>query len=260
MRTEGAVEFAAPAGEPLLLDLHLPDGPGPHPVTLWLHGGAWFLGSRTDDAATTCRGLAERGIAVASADYRLGDAGAFPASVEDVRAAVRWVRAEGERFGLATGRVGCAGWSAGGHLSLMAALTAADEGERVDAVADWFGPTDLLARLARTEMERRFVRVPPDAQYLRTTVEDLDVDQARAASPLHQRLAAAPPTLIVHGDRDQQVSVEQSRRLHEALVAAGRESDLLVLGGAGHADPRYGAPWVLDATASFLRHHLGEPR
>ncbi|WP_344869324.1 alpha/beta hydrolase [Amycolatopsis ultiminotia] len=250
-------EYARADEQPLLLDLYVPAGPGPYPVALWIHGGAWFLGDRTDDAVL-CAGLAGRGVAVASIDYRLGEAGAFPASVHDAQAAVRWLRAHGAEHRLATGKIGSWGASAGGHLSLMAALSPADPGgnDRIDAVVDCYGPTDLVARLARTDMERAIVRTPPDVDYLRTDIETPDLNRARQASPLYQRLDHAPPVLIMHGDRDQQMALAQSRRLHEALVAAGRESHLLVLGGTGHGDPRYQSPWILDTTAAFLKQHL----
>ncbi|SFP72092.1 alpha/beta hydrolase family protein [Amycolatopsis rubida] len=120
----------------------------------------------------------------------------------------------------------------------MAALSPADPGgtDRIDAVVDCCGPTDLVARLARTDLERAIVRLPPDACCLRTGIETPDLDRARQAGPLCQQL-------------------DQSRRPHETLVA-GCESHLLVLGGAGHGDPRYQSPWILDATAAFLKQHL----
>ncbi|WP_165968895.1 alpha/beta hydrolase [Actinomadura sp. KC06] len=252
------VEYAIADGERLLLDLYIPEGSGPHPVSLWVHGGAWLFGDRCSGATSFAAGLAERGVAIASIDYRLGEAGAFPASIDDVRAAVRWLRAHGARHGLAIGRIGAWGASAGGHLSLMAALDpqSRSSAHRIDAVVDFFGPTDLVARLARTELEREVLPDPPDARYLRTSVKTLDPHWARAASPLYQRLDHAPPTLIVHGDRDQQIALDQSLRMHQALVAAGRDSQLLVLGGAGHEDVRFQQSWVLDTTAAFLRHHL----
>ncbi|WP_165964649.1 alpha/beta hydrolase [Actinomadura sp. KC216] len=252
------VEYAVADGERLLLDLYIPEGSGPHPVSLWVHGGAWLFGDRCSGATSFAAALAERGVAIASIDYRLGEAGAFPASIDDVRAAVRWLRAHGARHGLAIARIGAWGASAGGHLSLMAALDprVGAPGDRIDAVVDFFGPTDLVARLARTELEREILPDPPDARYLRTTVKTLDRNWARAASPLYQHLDQAPPTLIVHGDRDQQIALDQSLRMHQALVAAGRDSQLIVLGGAGHEDVRFQQPWVLDATAAFLRHHL----
>jgi acetyl esterase/lipase len=204
--------------------------------------------------------MARRGIAVASIDYRLGPAGAFPASVNDVQAAVRWLRESGGAYGLATAAVGAWGASSGGYLSLMAALTAngSDERAQIGAVVDFFGPTDLPARLSRTALERAILRDPPDAAYLAADPAGPgpDLDKARRASPLHQHLGQAPPVLIVHGDRDQQMALDQSQRMHQALVAAGRDSCLLVLGGAGHEDSRFHQPWVLDTVAGFLRQHL----
>ncbi|MGH3241708.1 MAG: alpha/beta fold hydrolase [Spirillospora sp.] len=257
-RTVPDIEYCRAGGEPLRLDLYLPETPGPHPVSLWVHGGAWLFGDRSSGAAPFAAGLAQRGVAIASIDYRLGEAGAFPTSIDDVRSAARWLRAHGSGHGLATARVGAWGASAGGHLSLMAALDprGGSPDDRIDVVVDYFGPTDLVARLARTELERELLPDPPDARYLRTTAKALDPNLARAASPLYQRLDRAPPTLIVHGDRDQQIALDQSQRMHQALVAAGRESRLLVLGGAGHEDVRFQDPWVLDTTAAFLRHHL----
>lgn len=252
---EEGIEYTQVEGQSLLLDLYLPPGQGPHPVTLWVHGGAWLYGDRAAGAAPLAGGLAERGVAVASIDYRLGPAGAFPRSIDDVRAAVRWLRRHGSDHGLATDRIGSWGASAGGHLSLMAALAAGD-GDRIDAVVDCFGPTDLPARIARTELERRILPTPPDVAYLSTDPEQPDPALARAASPLHQDLRHAPPVLIVHGDRDQQMALDQSVRMHQALVAGGRESTLLVLGGAGHEDARFHSPWILDAIAAFLRQHL----
>jgi acetyl esterase/lipase len=252
-----AIEYTVAHGQPLHLDLHLPDGEGPHPVCLWLHGGAWFLGDRSAGAKPFAVGLAEWGVAIASIDYRLAEAGAFPANIDDVHAAVRWLRAHGSEYGLATEKIGSWGESAGGHLSLMAALTGRDADERIDAVVDCYGPTDLVARLSRTDLERIVLNDPPETRYLQTTVDSADLDRARAASPLYQRLDQAPPTLIIHGDRDQQMALDQSQRMHQALVAAGRDSQLLVLGGTGHGGPQHAAPWVLGTIAAFLHQHLG---
>jgi acetyl esterase/lipase len=119
--TATAIEYTVADGEPLHLDLYVPDQPGPHPVCLCLHGGAWFLGDRTTGAHPFATGIAARGIATASVDYRLGEAGAFPANIDDVRAVVRWLRAHGDTYGLVTEKIGSWGVSAGGHLSLMAA-------------------------------------------------------------------------------------------------------------------------------------------
>jgi acetyl esterase/lipase len=89
----------------LLADLYLPEGPGPHPVSLWIHGDAWLAGDRAD-GAPFAEGAAARGVAIASIDYRLGAASAFPVNIADVRAAEAWLRAHGSEHGLATARTG----------------------------------------------------------------------------------------------------------------------------------------------------------
>ena len=113
-----AIEFASPGGEPLLLDLRVPDGPGPHPVIVYLHSGAWIMGDRTGGPA---RRQATRGYAVASIEYRLAPQHVWPAQVEDVKAAIRWLRAHAERFDLDPERVGIFGTSAGAHIGAVAA-------------------------------------------------------------------------------------------------------------------------------------------
>ncbi|MQA11639.1 MAG: alpha/beta hydrolase fold domain-containing protein [Pseudonocardiaceae bacterium] len=252
------VDYATMGGRPLQLDIYRPAGMPPCPTCLWLHGGAWFLGDRVTGADRFAAGLAQRGVAVASVDYRLGAEGAFPANVRDVQAAVRWIRSHGTEYGLNGAKVGSWGASAGGHLSLMAALTATgdDPSGRPDAVVDCYGPTDLVARLSRTELERAVLGEPPEVRYLQTTLDDPDLDRAREASPLFRDLTDTPPTLIIHGDRDQQMALDQSQRMHQALVAAGRDAQLIILGGAGHDGPEHASPWVLDAIAGFLRQHL----
>ncbi|GIL25372.1 lipase [Actinocatenispora comari] len=256
--TVSDIEYAHPEHQPLRLDLYVPDGHGPHPVCLWLHGGAWFLGDRVSSADPFAPELARRGIAIASVDYRLGEAGRFPRNIDDVRAAVRWLRGHGDAYELSTERIGSWGASAGGHLSLMAALssTGGNPSDRIDAVVDCYGPTDLAARLSRTDMERSVLTDPPETRYLDTTVGQPDLARARAASPLFQNLDGAPPTLIIHGDRDQQMALDQSQRMHQALVAAGCDSQLLILGGTGHGGPQHASTWVLDTIAGFLHQHL----
>ncbi|GAA2110540.1 alpha/beta hydrolase [Streptomyces synnematoformans] len=257
MKVHPDLEYAVAAGQPLLLDLYVPGDSDAAPVCIWLHGGAWLVGDRVTEVERLAQGMVERGIAFASLDYRLGPAGAFPASINDVRAAVRWLRQHGDEYSLATDRMAAWGASAGGHLALMAALATEEKAEDwLSAVIACFAPTDLPARLSRTPLERQILRDPPDIAYLATDPAAPDLTKARQASPLYQRLDHAPPVLLVHGDRDQQMALDQSERMHQALVAAGRDSTLLVLGGVGHEDPRFRDPWLLDVVAAFVHRHL----
>src|SRR5262249_35630047 len=161
-QTYPGLAYATVGGRDLLLDLYLPSaGPGPFPVVVWIHGGAWLTGSRFP--APNAAQLTSLGFAVASVDYRLtsqaGQWGAepviFPAQIHDVKGAVRWLRANAATYNLDPARFGCWGSSAGGHLAALLATSGdvpALEGtvggnagfsSAVQACADFFGPTDL---------------------------------------------------------------------------------------------------------------------
>ncbi|WP_328456536.1 alpha/beta hydrolase fold domain-containing protein [Amycolatopsis sp. NBC_00438] len=233
-----------PGFRPLELDLHLPSGPGPHPAIVYLHGGGWRRGSRrTTIPASLCSTLAERGFAVAAADYRLSGEARFPAQLADVRAAAAWLRSE----------VDCAGtflWgeSAGAHLALLAALDGGD----VDGVVAWFPPTDLLGLPADVaeagggaddSRETDLLGVAPSA----------NPERARAASPLSFVRGDAPPILLMHGDADDLVPPAQSERLAAALRTVGAPVELDLVPGAGHrwTDARdVGA--LVDRSVKFL--------
>jgi acetyl esterase/lipase len=133
---------------PLELDLYLPPAEGPHPVIVHVHGGGWRRGSRREPlpglSTEFYENLAEQGFAVAAVDYRLSGGARFPAALDDVRAAVDWVRDTAVAYGLDAGRVFLWGDSAGAHLALLAALTgSALTGAKVQRLVAWFPVTDL---------------------------------------------------------------------------------------------------------------------
>lgn len=261
------LEYAVVDGYPLLLDLHRPaDPPGPVPVVLYLHGGGWAAGSKSADEPRLID-LARRGVAVASADYRLVDRATHPAQLHDAKAAVRWLRANGGAYGLRTGDIGIWGASAGAHIAGLAALTCGDpesegrvgdhldQSSAVQAAVSWFGPADLLHAGRSTSLERRILGTPGVEALLDGPV-DGDPDKARAASPAYRAHAAAPPFLIVHGDADRMVSEQQSRFLHDALTRAGASPIMTILGGAGHEGEEFDSPANLAMTVAFLATHL----
>jgi acetyl esterase/lipase len=235
---------------------------------VYLHGGGWMRGTRTDRAAERLVPVARAGVAVASVSYRLSGQAVFPAPLDDVRAAVRWLRAHAADHGLAAARVGAWGASAGGHLAALLALTA-DERDAglgdssVQAAVAWFASTDLLA-LVTDEPEGpppSFVTgplpEPPFEARLLGVASAADApDAARAASPVTHAHAAAPPFLLAHGDRDGLVPSVQSRRLFDALRAQGADATLWLLHGGNHEDPGFDSPESLAAVAAFLRSRL----
>ncbi|MGY1625032.1 alpha/beta hydrolase fold domain-containing protein [Geodermatophilus sp. SYSU D00965] len=261
--------YATPGGVELCLDLYVPETPRPAPVAVYLHGGGWLRGTRTDRAEERLVPVAADGVAVAAVQYRLSGQATFPAPLDDLRAAVRWLRAEGAAHGVDAARVGAWGASAGGHLAALAGLCPdARDGElgdsSVQAVVTWFPVTDLLAR--DTDVPEGplppFVSGPPlvpsfEARLLGLAATADDPEAARAASPLTHVHAGAPPFLVAHGDADGLVPSTHSRRLADALRRAGVPTSFLLLGGANHEDPAFDTPAVLGAVSGFLRAALG---
>lgn len=241
------IVFAQRDSGDLLLDLHRPATGRPVPVVLWVHGGGWFTGDRTL-APDLGASAAATGCAVASIEYRLSDQALFPAQLHDVRAAIRFLRANSARFGLDPARIGVWGASAGGHLAALAGLTghvAALPGEfnaggpdagadaSVQAVAESYGPVDLAACVADAAVIGADGSRSPEARLLGGLPADR-AGLARQASPLTWVTAAAPPFQISHGTADVLVSHRQSEQLHAALVAAGVASDLYLVEGYKH--------------------------
>ncbi|WP_019181964.1 alpha/beta hydrolase [Microbacterium yannicii] len=224
MRSILEVDFAQPAGfRPLSLDLRTPQTPGA-PLIVFLHGGGWLRGSRKvftpgiSDAQSFDR-IVAAGFAVASCEYRLSGEGRFPAQLDDVDAAIEWLRANGDRHGVDAGRMVVWGVSAGATLAALTGLRRDD----VRGVVDWFGPADLFALAAEDSDE-----APGDtreARWLGAPAADLP-DTARLASPTLQVHAGAPPFHIAHGTADAHVPFTQSEALAAALRAAGADVEL----------------------------------
>lgn len=270
--------YASVGDRRLELDLYLPERRGGGcPVVLYLHGGAFMVGTREDYAQERLVPVAARGIAIASASYRFSDAATYPAQVHDVKAAVRWLRAHASEHGYDRTRVGAWGASAGGYLALMLGLTAGSaehegrvgddlgQDSSVDAVVSWFAPADLLS--ADAFMPPPGWPLPPFitgpapqpsilARLLGVETVAGHPELAAAASPAGHVSRASARFLVMHGDRDSLVSVDQSRLIHERLIRAEVDSTLLVLAGANHEDPAFHSPAALGAVAGFLQAAL----
>jgi acetyl esterase/lipase len=280
--------YADSGNRPRLLDLYVPRGaPRPLPVIVWLHAGGWRSGSRKH-APDLSRHFAMHGFAMASIDYRYSTEATFPAQLHDVKAAIRWLRANAEGYGLDGSLIGLWGASAGGHLATLAALTRdeqfghddsgamahRDMPTDVQAVVTAYAPIDFLQMDAQRDATpiavddpTAFV-LPPGARTADArSYESLLIgapindrpDLARAASPLAYIRAGAPPFLIVHGRSDSAVPVQQSELLHDALARCGTSVTLHLLDGLGHGflDRAGAAPsGTLAVIESFFRRHL----
>ncbi|HWE94101.1 MAG TPA: alpha/beta hydrolase [Tepidisphaeraceae bacterium] len=261
------LEYAAVNGKSLLLDLYLPDKADlPVPVILFVHGGAWQAGDRHDRQAVP---LVTKGYAVASIDYRLSEEALFPAQIHDCKAAVRWLRAHAKAYGLDPAHIGAWGTSAGGHLVALLGTTGdvkeleGDEGNleyssRVQAVCDWFGPTDLTKmdeQSAKSGVPSRMHHNAPDApeaKLIGGPVAD-NKEKAAKANPITYVSKDDPPFLIMHGDKDPLVPLAQSELLRDALEKAGVPVKLEVIRGAGHG---FGSPEISQSVQDFFDKNL----
>ncbi|MEU6843447.1 alpha/beta hydrolase [Streptomyces sp. NPDC046716] len=230
------VPYAVPDGaRPLELDLWLPGTPGPAPLVLFVHGGAWRRGRRDDMGAATrtwdpgpFERLAAAGFAVACADYRLSGEATFPAPLEDLRAALRWLGVRAAELGVDPSRTVVWGESAGGHLAALLAL--AHEEPRLAGAVVWYGPADLTTPRPPFDPAD-----PATPEALLLGAAPLDVPGAAvAASPVRQVHGDAPPFLVVHGEADSMVACSHGRDLARALRAAGAPVELHTVPGADH--------------------------
>ena len=259
MRISRDLAYVEGGHERQKLDLYRPEAASELlPVVVWIHGGAWRGGSK--DRCPAQR-LVARGYAVASINYRLSQHAAFPAQIEDGKAAVRWLRAHAQEYGLDPRRFGVWGASAGGHLVALLG-TAGDvkelEGQlgnpkqssRVQCVVDWFGPTDFL-KMGGTHDDP----ASPESRLIGGPIRDNPEKVARA-NPIRYVTPDDPPFLIVHGDADPTVPIGQSELLEAALKAARVDVTFLRLPGAGHGGPKFQAPDVQRRIDEFLDRHL----
>lgn len=244
----------APLSKAQALDLYLPKGEGPFPLLINIHGGGFMLGGKEMLDAAVARAFLDAGFAVASVDYRLSGEAKFPAAVQDVKAAVRFLRANAGKYRLDGGRFLAFGQSAGGNLASMlgssdgeamfedAALGNAGVSSRVQAVIDWFGPTDFgrMDEQAREQgclesAQRHGEFHSPESRYLGAPLAEVP-EKVRQANPATYATKDDPPFLLQKGERDCMVPVGQSRLLHDALKAAGVAAELEIIEGAGHGD------------------------
>ena len=257
-RTIEAIEYARPAGTPLLLDLRVPDGAGPHPVILYLHSGAWITGDRTGGAAIR---QASRGYAVASIDYRLAPRSTWPAQLDDVKSAIRWVRANAAQYGLDPDRIAVFGSSAGGHIAANLG-TNPDPDTRVRAIVDMYGPTDLL----KIDEQKLPCANPLDgnASWMPPSLLiGCPIQQCREktelANPIRFVTPDDPPFLILHGLLDCLVPAQQSVSLHEALQTAGVSSRLILIPNGEHGGDAFDEQQYKQAISDFLDEHVRGP-
>lgn len=230
------MQFGVAGARALACDLFHPPEPPPspagYPAVVLIHGGAWKHGDRTQ-----LRGygilLARRGYLCATAEYRLSGEAKWPAQLHDVKAALRFVRANADRLRVDPSKISVSGNSAGGHLALMLAATADDpafEGQGGHAGVS----TACAACIAFYPPVRLFGEREPAAYAPELFEAQVTQAQARSASPIEYARANFPPTLLIHGNRDDVVPASASTEMYAALAKAGAPAELHMYNGAPH--------------------------
>jgi acetyl esterase/lipase len=292
----GLTYASIPGYRPLHLDLYDPPGPRTaHPLIVYIHGGGWAFGQPRQSGAFSnwpdvLALLASRGYVVASVEYRLSSEAPFPAAIQDVKAAIRWLRANARQYGIDPRHVGIWGGSAGGHLAALDAVTcgvprlspsvaggpaagpgigqatiapAGPEGDCVQAFATWYGVFDFSQPVpgerrpsAAGSMVDRFLGCPAGAC----------TDEQRAvASPSTYVKSGEPPALLIVGADDTVVGPQQSRDFHRLLRSKGDTAQLLIIPGVNHsfigktpAATRAASLEALQRTFEFFEATLGQ--
>lgn len=258
------IVYATAGDTDLALDLHLPaDADAPPPLVVWIHGGAWRAGSKADPPAR----FAESGFALASVEFRQATAAPFPAMVHDIKAAIRFLRANAQRYGYSAERIAIAGISSGGHLAALVGVTngvdelEGDVGEHVGVSSDihaivvFAGASDLTTVLEQSPPRALAIRGPA-VELLLGAPPDETPARARLASPISHVDPRDPPLRQLHGDLDTQMPINQAHQLDGAYKEAGLDAELDVVHGARHGGPAFFDDERWGRTAAFLRRTL----
>ncbi len=258
------ITYARIGERKLALDLHLPAGVAQPPLVVYVHGGAWHLGSKAEYP----RFLVAQGFAVASVEFRSSSEARFPAGVHDIKAAIRFLRAKAKQYGYAGGRIAISGASSGAHLAAMVGTTNGvaelegnvgefpRESSAAQALVSWFGASNFNTILAQSTPFGRSLREPALKQLLGGLPEEVPA-LARQASPVTHVGAGDPPALLLHGDQDRQMPMHQTLELEAAYRRAGLPVEMVIVDGAGHGDDAFYTGEPAQRALAFLRRTIG---
>ena len=266
------VEYQRQGGRALLARLYRPEGAGPFPAAVQLHGGAWTSKDRTDNDFIA-KALARSGVVVASVDFRMPPEAAYPASLADINLAIRWVKARARQYGIRADRVGIFGTSSGGHQALLAALRPddpryralpLDEAPAIDArvafVISGWGVLDPWLRYSLAKSAKNAELVASHDAFWGS--EAAMRDGSPPAILASGEKVSLPPALLFQGDADEWVPTEVAQKLVAAWRKAGGEAELILYPGGKHGfmtgkpDAPYAAP-AIAAMRDFIRKHAG---
>jgi acetyl esterase/lipase len=239
------------------LDIYVPSTKQKQlPVVIMIYGSAWFNNNGKGEVAKnlSAQKLVKNGFIVIAINHRSSKEAIFPAQIQDVKAAIRFVRGNAEKFQIDTTFIGITGWSSGGHLSALAGTSNLvqskrsgnqsmdieghvghnlSNGSRVDAVVDWFGPTDFLVMDSCGSSFSHNDAMSPESSLVGGPIQD-NKELCELANPITYVDEHTPPFLIIHGDADPMVPFCESELLNQALAAKGVQTELVVVPRGGH--------------------------
>jgi acetyl esterase/lipase len=264
-QVETDVVYGQVAERDLSCDIFRPDSPGePAPAAILIHGGGWQRGNR-NGVHPRARRLADHGIVAIAVEYRLTGEARWPGHIQDVKACLRWVRSHADSLGIHPDRIVLVGFSAGGHLALLAAGTPGDPtfagdggspgvSEAVNAVVGFFPAIRIQPGDQRDN--DAFPASPGSS-----LGDDMGVEEARAASPIERVREGYPPTLLLHGTADEVISPRASQQFYDRVIEAGSVAELRLYAGMRHEFVKIEE--MLDLAmadvALFIRRTLVEP-
>jgi acetyl esterase/lipase len=256
--------YARIDGKSLALDLYLPAGVAAPPLLVWVHGGAWTTGSK----ASVPPVFVANGFAVASVEFRQSTEARFPAQVHDIKAAIRYLRANAPTYGYRADKIAIAGDSSGGHLAAVVGVTnghrelegtVGDNPNRsssVQAIVSYYGASDLRTILTQSTPFGLNMRRPA-LERLLGGLPDQAPELAALASPVSHVDSQDPPLMLLHGDQDPQMPINQSHELQGAYEKLGLDVTFIVVHGAGHGGAVFYSPPYLKPVLDFLTRAVG---
>jgi acetyl esterase/lipase len=223
------IEYGKAGAESLRLDVSVPEGAGPFPVVVIVHGGGWGNGDKQKDITPLFEPLTRAHFTWFSINYRLAPTNRWPACFEDVQTAIRWVKSHAAEYKGDPRRLALIGYSAGGQLVCQAAVLATND-TRVQAVVGFAPPTDLVADTERRGGLSKSLQALLD----RERVDDQVGATLKLMSPLNHVKAGLPPFLLIHGTVDKSVPYQQSLNFQAKLKENGVPCDLVTVSNAPH--------------------------
>ena len=257
------VVYAEAQGKARALDLYVPHADAP--LVVYVHGGAWRAGTKADGVPMF---LVDAGYAVASLEFTQTPEAPFPANVHDIKAGIRYLRANAAQYGFNAEKIVISGASSGAHLAVLVGVTNGhaelegtvgsnlDTSSDVQAILSYFAATDLTTILSQSTPFGVGVR-EPGLTLLLGALPDAVPELAQLASPVYQVDANDPPLLLLHGDRDPQMPVNQSLQMLGTYQEHGLDVAFIPVHGAAHGGPLFNEPKYTEQVSAFVKRTIG---